>query len=90
MNKSKKFKLSLVGLIVCIIGFQFSTPSMNFYTNPFYIGAFICAIALLVTALNFFCLNCKKNQVVRSLKQFRLPGNTCRNCGYRIGENGTE
>ena len=90
MNKSKKFKLSLVALIVCIIGFQFSTPSMNFYTNPFYIGAFIFAIALLVSALNFFCPNCKKNQVTLSLKQFKLPSNTCCNCGYKFCKNGTE
>ena len=90
LNKSKKFKLSLVALIVCIIGFQFSTPSINFYTNPFYIGSFIFAIALLVIAVNFTCPNCRKNQVALSLKQFRLPSNTCCNCGYSVGKNGTE
>ena len=90
LNKSKKFKLSLVALIVCIIGFQFSTPNINFYTNPFYLGSFIFAIALLVIAVNFTYPNCRKNQVALSLKQFRLPSNTCCNCGYSVGKNGSE
>jgi len=90
LNKCKKFKLLFVGLIICIIGFQFSTPSVSFYTNPFYIGAFIFAIALLASTLNFVCPNCKKNQVSLSLKQLKFPSNTCLHCGQGVDEDGSE
>ena len=87
LNKSGKFKLWLLALVVCIVGFQFSAPSMTFYTNPFYIGSFVFAIAILINTLNYFCPQCKRNQVVVSLKQFRLPDDTCCNCGYTFGKN---
>jgi predicted RNA-binding Zn-ribbon protein involved in translation (DUF1610 family) len=90
LNKSRKFKLWLVALIVCIVGFQFSEPSMTFYTNPFYIGGIVFAVAILINTLNYFCPQCKRNQVVLSLKRFKLPNNTCHNCGYTFGKNGIE
>ena len=88
LNKSRKFKLWLLALVVCIVGFQFSVPSKTFYANPFYIGSFVFAIAILINTLNHLCPQCKRNQVVVSLKRFKLPNNTCRNCGYTFGENG--
>ena len=90
LNKSSKFKLWLLALVVCIVGFQFSAPSIIFYANPFYIGSFVCAIAVLMNTLNYFCPQCKRNQVVVSLRLFKLPNDTCRNCGCTFGKNGVE
>ena len=90
LNKSRKFKLWLLALVVCIVGFQISAPSIIFYANPFYIGSFVCAIAVLINTLNYFCPQCKRNQVVDSLRRFKLPKHTCRNCGYAFGKNGVE
>ena len=90
LNKSRKFKLWLLALVVCIVGFKFSVPSKTFYANPFYIDSFVFAIAILINTLNHFCPQCKRNHVVVSLKRFKLPNNTCRNCGFTFGENGVK
>ena len=87
LNKSKTFKIWLIVLIVCIVGFQLTVPNMTFYANPFYLGSFISAVALLINSLNYFCPDCKRNQVALSLKQFKLPNNTCRNCGFTFGKS---
>ena len=90
LNKSGKFKLWLITLVICIVGFQFSTPSMMFYANPFYIGGFVSAIALLINTLNYFCPECQRNEVTLSIKQFRLPSNICHHCGYRFDKKNTK
>ncbi|KAA1154786.1 hypothetical protein EU510_01370 [Pseudoalteromonas sp. FUC4] len=86
MNKSLKFKLYLTALIICIIGFNFSEPSMQFYSNPFYIGSFVFAIALIISAINYACPACKKNQVMRSISSYKLPNDYCYSCGKEIDE----
>lgn len=73
MSKAIKFRVYLVALIICVIGFMFLPASSQFYTNPFYIGSFIFAIALIVNVINYFCPNCKKNQVMQSATSYRLP-----------------
>ncbi|KPZ55014.1 hypothetical protein AN389_03531 [Pseudoalteromonas sp. P1-7a] len=84
MSKAIKFRVYLVALIICIIGFQFSPASEHFYANPFYIGSFIFTIALIVNVINYFCPNCKKNQVMQSATNYRLPKNKCYHCGEEI------
>ncbi|TMO02255.1 hypothetical protein CWB66_13870 [Pseudoalteromonas sp. S558] len=86
MNKSIKFKLYLAALIICIIGFNFSEPSMQFYSNPFYIGSFVFAIALIISVINYVFPASKKNQVMRSIFNYKLPTNDCYNCGKKIDE----
>ncbi|BED89615.1 hypothetical protein PspMM1_20830 [Pseudoalteromonas sp. MM1] len=84
MSKAIKFRVYLVALIICIIGFMFSPVSSQFYTNPFYIGSFIFAITLIVNVINYFCPKCKKNQVMQSATSYRLPKNECYHCGEEI------
>jgi len=84
LSKAIKFRVYLVALIICVIGFMFSPASSQFYTNPFYIGSFIFAIALIVNVINYFCPNCKKNQVMQSATSYRLPKNKCYHCGEEI------
>jgi len=84
LRKAIRFRVYLVALIICIIGFQFSPASEHFYANPFYIGSVIFAIVLIVNVINYFCPKCKKNQVLLSVVSYRLPTNKCYRCGEEI------
>jgi undecaprenyl pyrophosphate phosphatase UppP len=84
LSKAIKFRVYLVTLIICVVGFIFSPASSQFYTNPFYIGSFVFAIALIIIVINYFCPNCRKNQVIQSATNYRLPTNKCYHCEEEI------
>ena len=84
MARHKKFQVVLVGLISCIIGFNFINVNGDFFLNPFYLFSFFMAIILIVKSINYTCPNCEKNQVIRSYMSYRMPKEKCYSCGCSL------
>lgn len=84
MARHIKFRLTLLALVICIVGFNFVKVDGLFYQNPFYILSFVIAIVLIVQSINYYCPNCKKNQVIRSFLSYKLPKERCYTCGSAL------
>lgn len=90
MKRSVQFKIYLVLLILCIIGYQFQhTKVDDFFVNPFYIGSVVLGILSVVKTLGYTCQKCHRNQVMQAFYKYRLPSSNCYNCGHDIDQNRT-
>ena len=90
MKRSVQFKMYLILLFLCVIGYQFQYTSVdNFFVNPLYIGSIVLGILLVIKALGYTCQRCFRNQVVQGFYKYRLPSSNCYNCGHNIDQNRT-
>ncbi|WP_392353776.1 hypothetical protein [Pseudoalteromonas sp. PB2-1] len=87
MAKHKKFQITLVVLVVCIMGFNLIDIRVDFFLNPFYILSLVTAIILVVQSINYTCPKCGKNQVIRSFLKYNMPKESCYSCASQLDKN---
>ncbi|RJF36667.1 hypothetical protein D4741_00905 [Pseudoalteromonas gelatinilytica] len=88
MKRSVHFKVNLGLLVLCIIGFQFQSITVDgFFVNPFYIGSMVFGFLLVVRALRYTCQKCLRNQIMLGFYKYRLPTSKCYNCDYEIDQH---